>query len=104
MERNDCYNCPARSKVPGSAHSLCQHPVANENMESLVSALMIGRRPEVKIAGISCLTINEHGFNRGWASWPLNFDPVWIHCTLPITEEQGDDLIELIKSKTNEQE
>jgi hypothetical protein len=24
------------------------------------------------------IDINPHGFRKGWANWPWNFDPVWI--------------------------
>jgi hypothetical protein len=34
------------------------------------------------------LEINEHGFKNGWATWPVNFDPIWIKCTLPMPIEE----------------
>lgn len=49
----DCYKCVHRLTVPGSCHSRCN----NKN------AIVVG---------------NQHGINRGWFYWPINFDPVWL--------------------------
>jgi hypothetical protein len=87
---NNCYKCPFRGTIPGSAHSRCKHPVAEENMTRLITGLMERRRPEISFKNRPYLTINQHGFQSGWAAWPLNFDPLWISCFLPLSDEEID--------------
>jgi hypothetical protein len=45
---------------------------------ALVSMMLVGTSEKAKQLGI---IINPHGLRMGWASWPINFDPIWIeHC------------------------
>lgn len=63
-DTNKCYTCKFRRNVPGSVHSSCVKM-------SVVDALFSTNedtRPK----------FNSHGIQRGWVSWPLNFDPVWL--------------------------
>lgn len=52
----NCYKCKWRGKVPGSAHSRCEHPIVNS----------------LKVEG------HERGIRGGWFHHPYNFDPVWL--------------------------
>lgn len=79
---NNCFKCPYRKEVVGSAHSKCNHP---ELMgQEFIVSLIIQR--DITILE-PYITINEHGFRNGWAMWPINFDPVWITCKLPMPQE-----------------
>ena len=49
----NCYECVHRHDLPGDTHSRCDNYFA-----------------EVKA--------NEHGIVKGWFSWPVNFDPIWL--------------------------
>ena len=53
-----CNECRFKRDIPGDAHVACSRPV--------------------------CITynVNEHGVEKGWFNYPLNFDPVWAEgCT-----------------------
>lgn len=89
MEKNNCYKCPYRKEAPGSAHSECHHPVMNAEQRLLMAmSIASGRVPEWKIkeTGEVLLGFDSHGVKNGWCNWPLNFDPVWVTCKLPIDE------------------
>lgn len=49
----DCYNCVHRLPGFGSHHSMCNNWKAS-------------------------VTVNRHGYEHGWATWPFDFDPIWI--------------------------
>jgi len=68
-----CYQCKHSHTIPGDCHLSCHHPIVEENGTALtlIGCITIGEYP-------LNITIDEHGFNSGWAYWPLNFDPVWI--------------------------
>lgn len=55
-DKNKCYECEYRGKVPGDCHSKCTHPEAMS----------------LKVKG------DEVGIRNGWFMWPYNFDPVWL--------------------------
>lgn len=80
-QKNDCYQCPYRREVRGSAHSECVHPgIANGAITAW--GLMnnpTGLEPDIKL--------HPTGINGGWATWPVNFDPVWITCHLKIEKQ-----------------
>ena len=84
--KNDCYTCPYREQVPGSAHSKCKV----FNNQALAFAFSVGVASG-EYAGIHDKESNEpllkfdpHGVKSGWCSWPVNFDPTWVDCYLPI--------------------
>ena len=72
-KKNDCYTCPYREQVPGSAHSACK---AIEN--------------NLGEAAKTLIKFDLHGVRNGWCFWPLNFDPVWVECYLPIEGANND--------------
>jgi len=77
-ERNNCYQCPHRRKVTGSAHSACNigmMPIKFVNKET----------------GEKMIKLDPIGVQMGWCYWPFNFDPTWVECYLPIekTENNG---------------
>ena len=68
-----CYSCEYRGSVPGDAHSCCRHPEVGDP-----TMAFFGGKSLVLLLDKLEIQINEHGFNQGWAYWPMNFDPVWI--------------------------
>ncbi len=68
--KHNCYTCRHRRQALGSAHSACALIGGPNSIESLACAIAI-----VTPDGIE---VNEHGRRNGWATWPINFDPIWI--------------------------
>jgi hypothetical protein len=76
----DCYKCGFRRALRGSGHSRCGHPTAIAIAEHAPAGLLLGEftggppiAPEVM--GVE---LHRIGIERGWATWPLNYDPVWL--------------------------
>lgn len=83
-EKNNCYQCPHRREVPGSAHSACA--LGAPLQAPFLLAYSMGKTPKLtnEETGETILEIHPHGARSGWAMWPMNFDPVWVECYLPI--------------------
>ena len=77
----DFYNCTHRGTVTGSAHSSCGFLRSlapdSDKIDLLESTIALGMA-EMKINQEPVVTLNPHGVKNGWASWPLDFDPVWV--------------------------
>ena len=101
-QKNNCYECPYRKKVSGSTHSECVHPVIrNSALAALLSidddnvlatniltyritaAIALQKKPSLLEPHI---TLDEDGLRGGWATWPIDFDPIWITCKLKIAQ------------------
>lgn len=93
-KKHNCYECEYRSNISGDTHSKCSHPTVKKcNADPWINILgmlaSVGRElplltnPAVLDAAIECgIKMNIHGVEKGWANWPINFDPVWIdECT-----------------------
>lgn len=52
-EKPDCYDCAYRASIQGDAHSACLNVHAH-------------------------VTGKQHGIDKGWFMWPINYDPVWL--------------------------
>ena len=83
----DCHKCKYSRSIPGDAHLKCEHPIgeAPDFGIPIMLKLISGQANGFKVTGMTEgeLSINPHGIKNGWASWPLNFDPIWIDkCTL----------------------
>ena len=86
MKMYDCYQCPHRGEVPGSAHSSCNF-LTPQRKSAIGLLAMIGRMPVITDKDDQPLLVfNEVGVKNGWCAWPINFDPVWVTCNLPIDE------------------
>lgn len=68
----NCYECKWRGDLLGDCHSKCEHPVAT-GPQGLAACFV----PELAKAILGVVG-SSHGRRRGWFSWPLNFDPVWL--------------------------
>lgn len=103
--KNDCYKCPYLKKVPGSAHTECVHPVIRNSALAALSidddkvlaakiltyritaAIALQKKPSLLEPHI---TLDEDGLRGGWATWPIDFDPIWITCSLPLPENEEE--------------
>jgi hypothetical protein len=78
----NCHNCKYVGTVPGSAHSSCSL-VGDEAAQFQVAILYIGggsitlENKETKEKS-PLIELDSHGVKKGWAMWPVNFDPVWV--------------------------
>ena len=98
---SNCYQCEFRGTVPGSAHSSCN--VVKHILQGADSGKILELEFALATGQASITDNNEpavkrdpHGVINGWANWPLDFDPVWIECSLftediPYAEEVKDD-------------
>ena len=87
MKKNDCYDCPYREKLSHSAHSKC-----NTISEGALAIAFSIKVASGEVTGIGSdkgqlLKFDPHGVANGWCAWPVNFDPVWVECRLPIKQE-----------------
>ena len=65
--------------MAGSAHSSCHHPDTKAihgnplaNIIGIMGGAVIDLDNTLGVVG------SPHGIRKGWFSWPLNFDPVWL--------------------------
>lgn len=90
---SDCYKCQFRHGVPGSAHSSCHglRAMAKDPDDSgmaLLETMVATGATMLHIEGKSLVKIDPHGRAKGWAMWPLDFDPIWIsECQLYSVKE-----------------
>lgn len=82
--RNDCYKCPHRGQVSGSAHSTCNILGNADKMFPLALRIAAGNIQSLQQGNKTILEFNMHGVRNGWCMWPINFDPVWVTCKLDI--------------------
>jgi hypothetical protein len=83
MSKPNCYKCIYRGNVPGSAHSRCNVLSSNCSSESEVFRLeILLSTNQVQLTNKETkdplVKLNDHGIKNGWASWPIDFDPVWV--------------------------
>lgn len=71
-----CYGCEFRRDQPGSAHSTCGHKVAKVGvvLEAGLAGVLVDQTKFPLLP-----SVDPHGYRNGWASWPLDFDPIWIN-------------------------
>lgn len=73
MNKPNCYECKHRQDLIGDAHSQCVHPKIGNPLAHVINMLMFARKNNpLEIKG------NDHGINKGWFNWPINFDPLWL--------------------------
>ena len=93
MKKNDCYKCPHREQVPGSAHSQCNvfkdKAFAFDFSIGVASGEYTGIHD--KESKKPWLKFHPHGVKMGWCAWPINFDPVWVECHLPIENNENQE-------------
>lgn len=91
-KQNDCYKCPHRSEIENSVHSKCN--VLDENV-SLSMSLSVSSGVVDGIYsnkhGNHLLKFDTYGVKNGWCNWPVNFDPKWVQCFLPIKKKEDGE-------------
>lgn len=70
--------------MAGSAHSQCFHPVLGDDRWKFAMFTAMGKIPKIAVDDEVLFDINPQGIRGGWATWPINFDPTWITCKLPL--------------------
>ena len=84
---NECLTCKHRGSVPNSRHSSCKHPIVEQyigNHEDLmlIFDVIVNKHKIPWIHENLKVVLDEDAFAEGWASWPFNFDPIWLKsCT-----------------------
>lgn len=76
----NCYECQHRRNIPGDAHSSCAHPKVKPLLSDPIGGLLtiLGGVDISEQVSYPKVMLNPHGVRMGWASWPFNFDPVWV--------------------------
>lgn len=92
-EKNDCYKCKFRDEVPGSVHSSCG-VFDGKSSVTMATMAMLGKIPKITDTntGEDLVKCNPLGVANGWCNFPLDFDPVWVECYLPIGEEEKEEV------------
>jgi hypothetical protein len=73
----NCHDCIYKKSIPGNTHISCAGPATILKSET-VSYLLAIAPSSIVIENKPIVTIDEHGTKKGWAYWPINFDPIWI--------------------------
>lgn len=90
--KNNCYECRHREKLSHSAHSACK--VINNEGLALAFAMKVASGEFTGLdndEGQQVLKFHPHGVRNGWCSWPVNFDPTWVECHLPIDDDKNQN-------------
>ena len=83
----DCYSCIHRRSVIGSAHSSCVALPAPLGISFLMHIYQHGNTKGLE----EHIDIDSHGIKNGWASYLMDFDPIWIkHCKFYIKRENEE--------------
>lgn len=85
----NCSECKYSKTIPGDCHLSCNvinEHVGFEKLSSIqkvnLTTICVLNKAEL-FESKNILEIDTHGFRKGWADWPLNFDPIWInYCKL----------------------
>ena len=96
MSKPNCYNCKFRGTVPGSAHSRCNvlSSTCSDEPKLFELEIMLSTHSVQltnKDTGEPLVKFDDHGIRNGWASWPIDFDPVWIErCVFETKKETNE--------------
>ncbi len=52
-------------------------------------ALALLQNPTLSLTsnGGTLLEFDEYGVRSGWCNFPINFDPTWVKCNLPLNQD-----------------
>ncbi|MDZ4346134.1 MAG: hypothetical protein U1E51_27290 [Candidatus Binatia bacterium] len=95
-KKPNCYECQYRGECPGSAHSRCTHPEAQQTTkgdpfaEVLAIFGSVGRGPGLHVRALN-VEGHPRGISNGWFNWPVNFDPIWLLRCDGFTPKKGKD-------------
>ena len=68
--------------MPGDAHSCCKHPVVEKYDKFMLSLLFL------KAPNSFGIVFDETGISKGWALWPISFDPCWLKSCVLYEEKE----------------
>ena len=80
----NCNSCGRRGSIPGDAHIECRLPLSQGEKAVLVAAVLAGEEAE----GLP--RFHPHGIKKGWALWPVNFDPAWLLGKCPLHKSPAE--------------
>ena len=96
-KKSPCSGCKYRKLVPYSSHHVqCTHPDIKLIMAKcfFITSSGVGFAPVFShlMAHEMGLTLNKHGVNKGWCTFPEDFDEIWIEggsaCKLKVDESK----------------
>lgn len=89
----NCYKCKFRGSVVGSAHSRCNViKSSGSDKSSELEFLIASGMYELinKETNKPLVVLNQYGVNNGWATWPIDFDPIWVEsCSFETIIDNG---------------
>ncbi len=94
-----CRKCRHHSRLIGNNHIACKHPslkALHDLPHAGIAGIIGGFEPIIPTFQLNnemlpIVQFQQYGVERGWASWPYNFDPVWIQfCVFWISEQLYD--------------
>lgn len=74
-DNQKCHSCQwVRPSPDDTHHRSCVCPAGGhlDPAKVMPAVLAMGRMPD------DCVDTSEHAVKKGWAAWPINFDPIWI--------------------------
>jgi len=78
----DCYKCKYVKSIPGDTHKSCGHPsISNNNLVklSIITSAVSVDGIHVTFTKAPFRVVGElYAFHKGWLTYPVNFDPIWI--------------------------
>lgn len=89
---NDCHTCPFKMNIAGNRNIACAFFQPAEGI-MIYAASQAGKKPP-HIVDLSTddeddlLIVDHHGFKQGLADWPVQFDPTWVQCWLPVDQDE----------------
>lgn len=95
-KKHNCYKCNFRGTLPGSAHSRCNFIKETFSGEEAHATLLEMRLATnnveltVKETREPLIVMAETGIRGGWATWPIDFDPIWVEKCLMFKSTEDD--------------
>lgn len=80
MNNNSCYNCEYKRNLPYDSHFKCKYPfLTDESSMHLASLSIVNIDAFINnVEDNFGFSVNKHGIQNGWFSFPENYDPVWM--------------------------
>ncbi len=89
MKANNCYQCKHRRNISGSAHIACGL-IEGASALLIAAQMSTGFGLTIQKDGVDLIEFNPVGIRGGWCFWPVNFDPTWVTCHLPVDQNTDD--------------
>ena len=87
--KHDCWKCQYKVEKAGTAHIGCS-VLREKRLTDKNVGRIIGIFAALAESPPDGIVVNEYGRSSGWATWPIDFDPVWIEkCIYFENENKG---------------